>query len=51
MIDSAVTDLPQPDSPDDPERATAVDAEADAVHRPDRPVHDVEVGAQVTDVE
>ncbi len=51
MIVSAVTLLPQPDSPDDAERLAWVDREAHAVDGLDRPVHDVEVDLQVAYVE
>ena len=43
--------LPAAGLADDPERLAGHDREADAVDRPDDPVHHVEVGPQVADVE
>ena len=51
MIVSAVTLLPQPDSPTIAERLAALDGEADAVDGLDDAVHDVEVGPQVANLE
>ncbi len=51
MIESAVTDLPQPDSPTMPERLARLDREADAVDRADDALAREEVRAQVVDLE
>ena len=51
MIVSAVTLLPEPDSPTIAERLAALQAERHAVDRRDDAVHDVEIGLQVADVE
>ena len=51
MIVSAVTLLPEPDSPTIPSVWPRAQAERDAVDGGDGPVQDVEVGLQVADVE
>ena len=51
MIESAVTDLPQPGLADDPERLALLDREADAVDRAHGALAREEVRAQVVDFE
>ena len=51
MIESAVTDLPQPDSPTMPSVLPALDREADAVDRVHHALAGEEVGAQVAHLE
>ena len=51
MTVRAVTDLPQPDSPTMPSVLPLGDGEVDAIDRLDRAIHDVEVGAEIIDLE
>ena len=51
MIDSAVTLLPQPDSPTRPRVSPRPTVKLDAVDRPEQPALGAEVGTQVADLQ
>jgi hypothetical protein len=50
-MESAVTLLPHPDSPTDPQGFAGIDAPGDAVDRPHHPAGGEEMGLQIVDLE